>query len=74
MFGLFRKKKKAAVPEKSTAASKPAAGLTERLIVSMVASGMTYAEICDAFPDLNEQTLKAVIKKSLARVGMFLDY
>ncbi len=67
MFGFFKKK------EKKKKKRPSAIGLTESLIVSMVADGMTYGEIRNAFPDLNETTLKTIIKRALARVGMFLD-
>ncbi|CAM2069876.1 DUF433 domain-containing protein [Sulfidibacter corallicola] len=47
--------------------------LTERLIAQMLADGMTYTEIHEAFPELDEQTIRAAAKRAMAKVPMFLD-
>ncbi len=68
MWFPFRRKakKKPVVPRQRSS-------LTEGLIISMVANGMSYEEIRQAFPDLDENRIKVVVKRGLAQTGLFPD-
>ena len=66
-MAFFKGKPKSPKPQKKKT------GLTEALIVSMVAEGMDYAAIRKAFPDMEEETLRRIVEKGMARVDLFLD-
>ena len=53
--------------------NRPAPSVTDAFIVSLVAEGMSYADIRHAFPDLDEDHLRRVVQKGLARVSIFFD-
>lgn len=69
VFGWFKRKKKPrkVPPQKQSA-------LTEKMIISMVADGLSFDEIRQIYPEIEEQELKRIVKKGLGKVGMFLDY
>jgi len=52
--------------------SQPASGsVTDALIVSMVADGLSYEQVQQAFPEMEEEALRRIISKAVAGLGLF---
>lgn len=70
---MFWRKRRKPKPKPAKVKVTQPKSLTDGLVISMLADGMTYDEIKQILPDFPEEQLKKTVKKACDNLGLFPD-